>query len=352
MGGELSARPSAILTRRKYRLAYLTWALLGLILHHHSQRHPSALAVPLAGRHDASTLVVTNDGAYRNASQTAASYSRSPSTRDDATNRPGSRRAKQLKPVDVSQWFREDTRDYPDAEIERLLRRTPESVKELYNVLNTQLDPHLNLTERVAFYNDDEEHGSGVREESVCRSVTRNIYPREATHKNSLVYIPNDKDFMQVIQAEICQHPERECSYLTDALPYGMSSICYQKYAYKKLLYFDALDKRMASDLFRYPSCCACYIRTLPLDLRSSANATTSSPQSLRNTKPALVGNPPERAAAGLSTDQGESSADAPLGRTPDEKPEAPASSLRSSKQMKQSSQAVILNANKVFQSD
>lgn len=218
------------------------------------------------GRDSLGTLVVTNEATYRRGVPTT-------------TSRPDGRQGKQLR-VDISRMFREDTKDYPDEEIRRLLKQTPDEVKDLYNVINTQLDPHMNLTERVAFYHDDSSSSSeNVREESVCRSVTRNIYPREASRANSLVYIPNNQEFMQVIQADICQHPDQECSYLQDSLPYGMTSVCYQKYAYKKLLFMDPLEKRMASDLFRYPSCCACFIRTLPFDLRSSANNSTTSPK-------------------------------------------------------------------------
>lgn len=220
---------------------------------------------------DSSTLVVTNDGTYRNHSSNVVVNARTTTGNHDVNKR----KSKQVKAVDLSQWFKEDTNSYPDDEIRRILGKTPDAVKDLYNVLNTDLDPHMNLTERVAFYHDDEEH-ENIREESVCRTVTRNIYPREAKRQNTLVYIPNNQEFMQVIQAEICQHPDGECNYLRDNLPYGMTSVCYQKYAYKKLLYLDSLDKRMASDLFRYPSCCACYVRSLPFDLRSSSNVTSS----------------------------------------------------------------------------
>lgn len=175
-------------------------------------------------------------------------------------------------PIDFSHLFREEIENYPEDEIKLALQKTPEEIKDLYNVINTPLDPNMNLTERVAhYYSEDDNDGS--REEHVCRSVTRNIYPREARRENTLVYVPNNHDFMQVIQAEICQSPEEECNYLSDNLPYGMTSVCHQKYAYKKLMYLDSLKSKMASDLFRYPSCCACYVKTLLIDLRSATSS-------------------------------------------------------------------------------
>lgn len=181
----------------------------------------------------------------------------------------------------VANNFKEEVESYPENEINAILNSTSAAMRELFNVLNTPLDPNMNLTERTAsFYNDDE-----VREESVCRSIIRNIYPREAKREESLVYVPNTQEFMQVIQVEICQSPNEECNFLQDNLPLGMQSICHQKYSYKKLLYLDPLEKRMASDLFRYPSCCSCHVRQTSIDLRSSlaVNNSTSPKQSRKN---------------------------------------------------------------------
>lgn len=184
--------------------------------------------------------------------------------------------------IEINDFFREQADNYPEDEIRLILKQTSNELKELFNVFNTPLDPNVNLTERIAsrHHNGDEDANNGeFKEESVCRSVTRNIYPREANKAdNSLVYVPNNQEFMQVIQAEICQHPNQECNFLQDNLPYGMTSVCQQKYAYKKLLYLDPLEKRMATDLFRYPSCCSCYVRHSSIDLRSSiaANGTSN----------------------------------------------------------------------------
>lgn len=217
---------------------------------------------------DPSTVIVSNNDDAQPPAELASAKKES-----------RSRQGKKAK-MDVSHLFREQVDNYPEDEITRALMETPDYLRNLFNALNTPLDPHINFTERVAHYHGDDDDGQdGVREESICRTVTRNIYPREANRMNSFVYVPNNQEFMQVIQAELCQHPDRDCNYLQDSLPYGMTSVCYQKYAYKKLLYLDPLEKRMASDLFRYPSCCACHIRYSPIDLRSSivkSNATTT----------------------------------------------------------------------------
>lgn len=206
------------------------------------------------------------------------------------------RSKKGRKSADVNHLFREEVENYPEEDIRLALDKTPTEFKELYNVLNTPLDPNSNLTERVARPHNDDDYNINdreiVREESVCRTVTRNIYPREGNRgeDNSLVYIPNNQEFMQVIQAELCQHPEDECGYLRDNLPYGMVSVCQQRYAYKKLMYLDPLEKRMASDLFRYPSCCSCYVRHSSVDLRSSTSTLLSKNSSDSYTPSSLSG--------------------------------------------------------------
>lgn len=176
------------------------------------------------------------------------------------------------KETELNRLFREETPDYPENEIADILKKTPDTLKNYFNTKDTALDPNTELTERIAHHDND-----GEREESICRSVTRNIYPREAKLENSRVFVPNNQDFVQIISVELCQQPNEECNYLQGVLPEGFSSTCYQKYAYKKLLYLDPVESRMATDLFRYPSCCTCFVKSQTLDLRSIVNANKSS---------------------------------------------------------------------------
>lgn len=174
--------------------------------------------------------------------------------------------------------FREYADNYPEDEINTALKQTPKELRDLFNVANTLLDNRMNLTERKALYYTDNDFNEPT-EESICATATRHIYPRQALRENSLVYVPNNEHFKQVIKAEVCVDPQGECRYLQNNLPYGFISSCHQKYAYKKLLYFDELDKRTSNDLFRYPSCCSCMIQSV-FNLRTSANSTTLSPTS------------------------------------------------------------------------
>ena len=207
---------------------------------------------------DQSTRVVTNENTHP-----------TDSTRAVSTNK---RQGKFSKP-DFSHLFREQANDYPEDEIKRMLKKTDEKLKAIHNVLISEQD--LQLTERIAHFGLSYTAREHLEGESVCPTTKRQIIPRVARlpRTNAEVYIANDQDFMQVIQAEYCQYPDSECDYLSESLPHGKTSICIQKYAYKHLLYMDPLDKRMASDRFPYPSCCSCHVKTsYDFDLRTSVN--------------------------------------------------------------------------------
>lgn len=196
--------------------------------------------------------------------------------------------------------FRERVDDYPDQEIASILRQTPKELRDLFNVVNTQLDVSMNLTERKALHYTDSDY-SEQGEESICSTTTRHIYPRQALRENSLVYVANNDHYKQVIKAEVCLDPSGECRYLRNSLPYGLISSCQQKFAFKKLLYLDELEKRMTSDLFRYPSCCSCVIKpssALFADgLRSAAEQKSNhSSSSSSSSSAALVGSTDESA--------------------------------------------------------
>lgn len=182
----------------------------------------------------------------------------------------------------------EEAENYPEHEINSILEQTPKELRDLFNVVNTELDTNMSLTERKASHYVDDDY-SESREESICASVTKLVWPRQAKlREDRLVYVPNNDKFKQVIPAEYCVNPDGECNYLHDSLPYGAISSCRQKYASKKLLYLDELERRMVSDLFTYPSCCSCVIKhggASLFDLRSASNSTAIA------TTPASSGN-------------------------------------------------------------
>lgn len=194
------------------------------------------------------------------------------------TLKPTNANSKKIK-LDLNKLFREDVEDYPEENITLALKKTSDLVKTYFNVLNTLQDPHANLTERVAtneYDNIDSSHEA--REEPICRSVLKTIVPRDAWLNERRVFIPNDREFMQVITAEICANVGAECSHLEGVMPEGVTSHCVQKYAYKRLLYMDSAHEKLASDSFKYPSCCSCHIKFMQFDMRSLNSGPNSKP--------------------------------------------------------------------------
>ncbi|RWS27985.1 Protein spaetzle-like protein [Leptotrombidium deliense] len=99
-------------------------------------------------------------------------------------------------------------------------------------------------------------------EESVCQRKQRLIFPKMAKNSdNKWVYIVNDETYVQAVVAEICESPGKACAYLEDSLPPGLNSRCVQKYSTKRLLALSSSEKTYV-DKFKFPSCCACYVKS------------------------------------------------------------------------------------------
>lgn len=167
------------------------------------------------------------------------------------------------------QFFIEQSDSYPEDKIRRLLEQTSSELIELLNVTRPLPGQDMSLTERTA-WNYDYGESQAPKEVKLCPSSVRYIQPKEALKDGVMVYVANDERFKQLIETEVCAAPDEECPYLRDSVPYGMRSFCHQKYAYKKMLYLDG--ERLATDLFRYQSCCSCRLRYVDTsnDLRSS----------------------------------------------------------------------------------
>lgn len=173
--------------------------------------------------------------------------------------------------------FCEDVDDYPIDEIREALKTRSDEYKDLFNSIDTIIGPDEGLTERK-MYNDESDLGL---EESICRSVSRIIYPKKAKNRNNRwMYVVNDVEFTQVINAEICESDGGQCKYLDYNLPPGMQSTCKQKYAYKKLLAMTQKGERMVADVFQFPSCCSCFVKNT-IESRNIFKSTQTSPMTL-----------------------------------------------------------------------
>lgn len=176
----------------------------------------------------------------------------------------------------------EDADDYPGQDIRKVLEKTVAELRDVFDTskmfietANNTTKQHQNqqteLSERRAnggsaanANSDDFDDGSSVdgAEQRVCPSLSRIVMPQKAKNKdNEWMFVVNEADFMQAVRIEICQSSGSPCNYLDDNLPTGMTSECKQKFAFKKMLAMHPLEKRMLGDLFRFPSCCACYVR-------------------------------------------------------------------------------------------
>ncbi|KAL1502476.1 hypothetical protein ABEB36_007612 [Hypothenemus hampei] len=102
-------------------------------------------------------------------------------------------------------------------------------------------------------------------ESYICKSIKKTIFPTMGQNiDNQWKYIINQGDrdgFVQGIQIEICQTPNRQCDY-PGSLAMGYRTICKQKYAYRRLISLSNVGIPEA-DTFKIPSACCCsYERT------------------------------------------------------------------------------------------
>lgn len=182
--------------------------------------------------------------------------------------------SKNKNKIELTNFFAVQADDYPEESISRALSKTSDTVKKFFNIYNTSEDPHVNLSERVASKSaSDYESFDGNylegREEPICRSIIQRIVPQASWLNGRRVFIANDREFMQVVEAELCANVNAECNHLEGILPEGMTSTCVQKYANKRLLYFEPNNEKLAADAFKYPSCCSCHIKHKHYDMRS-----------------------------------------------------------------------------------
>ncbi|GFU37107.1 hypothetical protein NPIL_591671 [Nephila pilipes] len=141
--------------------------------------------------------------------------------------------------------FCEEVENYPEIEIRKVIKYSSEEFTELFGTM---------AVSSRKFSDDDEE--------TLCPQRSKIFQPKAAVNENDQwAYVVNDIDYVQTVTAEICVGDEEPCRYLDGTLPVGVSSVCKQKYAYKRLVALHPSKKKTYTDAFRFPSCCVCYVR-------------------------------------------------------------------------------------------
>ncbi|CAG2111494.1 unnamed protein product [Medioppia subpectinata] len=145
--------------------------------------------------------------------------------------------------------FCEAVQNYPNATIKQEIDFSPLQFLEIFGTKD--------IDGRKSYIDDD------LTEERVCRRIPKVIYPQMAKNEaNQWIYVVNEVEYTQAVVAEICEKEGKSCAYLDNNLPPGMYSRCRQKYSYKRLLALHPTEKRTYSDKFKFPSCCACYVKS------------------------------------------------------------------------------------------
>lgn len=97
---------------------------------------------------------------------------------------------------------------------------------------------------------------------SLCESRTGFIFPKKAkTVTNQWVLVVNQDNMTQGVWTEKCLNENDKCAY-SDSFPIGFKSFCKQKYSEYKLLSVNEVDGKMGIQTFRFPTCCACHLKS------------------------------------------------------------------------------------------
>ncbi|GFU37105.1 protein spaetzle [Nephila pilipes] len=156
--------------------------------------------------------------------------------------------------LEAGDTFCEKVENYPETQIRNAINYSSDEFLELFG--------SSSITSRKSIMNED----------TVCEQQSKIFYPRAAANENDeWTYVVNDNDYVQTVMAEICVNANHECRYLEGNLPPRVTSRCRQKYAYKRLLALHPNKKKTYTDSFRFPSCCACYVKRSFLSTRLRA---------------------------------------------------------------------------------
>lgn len=141
--------------------------------------------------------------------------------------------------------FCENFEGYPYRQVKELLKENP-TYKELFG----EDEAPKTITNRLG---DD-------KEEFVCGSIERTIYPRIGKNKNNKwKYIINQGEedgFVQGVRIETCRREGSPCNVIGD-IPNGYRTFCKQKYIYRRMLSLNENGVQVP-DTFLIPSACCC----------------------------------------------------------------------------------------------
>ena len=103
-----------------------------------------------------------------------------------------------------------------------------------------------------------------------CEVVERYVTPRAARNKNLQWRLivnqdtsgnTSSREGVQVVRVGQCVRPGRRCAGAAQGPRYGQESECRQLYLDTRLVARSPDTGALTTDIFSFPSCCACHLR-------------------------------------------------------------------------------------------
>ncbi|XP_076327656.1 protein spaetzle-like [Tachypleus tridentatus] len=152
--------------------------------------------------------------------------------------------------------FCESVDDYPTLRVSEAVNSLPRDILQMYL---EKLSP--GVLGRTNDFSDD------ISDEPMCAPMSNTFKPQVGRNIGKIwLYIVNNAEVEQFVTSETCVENGSPCRYVEDNLPFGYSSYCKQKYAYKNLLAIHPKKKSTVLDTFPFPSCCSCFVKLSPTE--------------------------------------------------------------------------------------
>lgn len=149
-----------------------------------------------------------------------------------------------------------------DDEVNKILRKIDASLLEIFNSINTTLDPNRH-TERSQFM--DQEQAWGFRDDNRACPVKTSSWPAMSLlqHLGDIAQAPNTTLFAQYIPRVVCENPDSPCEQFDHV---STKTVCRQKKSVQRLLFINKLDRKHYIEEVEVESCCVCHIMPQRVD--------------------------------------------------------------------------------------
>ncbi|XP_057330491.1 homeobox protein 2-like [Microplitis mediator] len=155
-----------------------------------------------------------------------------------------------IPPECEGKLFCENVPNYPTDIIRKELK-----LNSHLRLFETKEEP-ITITQRVGIKESDQNE----QDENLCHSKINSYYPQAAKNELGIPkFIAQEADFVQRVDVEVCEEPEKPCKLEKEWNALGYTTYCRQKYIKRQLIAVSSLT--LEPDWFLVQSGCCCHLK-------------------------------------------------------------------------------------------